>query len=174
MNYLAVFLCVLLVAGCNNASDQSPVVSFETGDSGVYYSYSPEYTSGYTIGDFGQVKTVTEIWKHYENGDLMLAAPQFADNLTIVFPDHTISGAKDSVLAQLKAEREAFIAVQCSISSWLPVRTKEKKDEWVFLWGKQIRSDKNGGTRSIEVHEIWQFDKQGKVQFMQQYHTRVM
>jgi hypothetical protein len=157
---------------CNNSSTTVSQTYDGQPDSGIYYAYSPIYTSGYKYGNYQLVKPVTDYWKQFENGDIRTTANIFAEEITLVFPDQVIRGKRDTVLAQAKKLRDSFTVVQSFIYSWMPVITKDSGDDWVFIWGRQEVTDKAGKLKAVEVHEIWQFNKEGKIMFMQQYQTR--
>jgi hypothetical protein len=161
------------LCACNNNSAKSVQASeSQEPDSGIYYPYSPIYSNGYKTGSYKNLKIVTDVWKQFENGDITKSAGSFADDITVVYPDQVISGKKDTVLAQLKKLRDNFPTVQSFIYSWMPAKARDHDEDWVFIWGRQELTDKEGKLKSIEVHEIWQFNKEGKIIFMQQYHTR--
>lgn len=166
-------LIVIVFFACNNNSANTPPQGGpEESDSGIYYAYSPIYSNGYKTGSYKNLKMVTDVWKQYENGDITKSAGTFADDITFVYPDQVISGKKDSVLGQVKKLRNGYATVQSFIYSWMPAKAKDHDEDWVFIWGRQEYNDKEGKLKSIEVHEIWQFNKEGKIIFMQQYHTR--
>jgi hypothetical protein len=172
------FLLLSLVSGlafvaCNNNTNVPTQNVAEESDSGIYYPYSAIYSNGFKTGSYKNLKTVTEIWREYENGDITKTASNFADSLTVVYPDKVLNGTTDSVLREIKRIRDSYLTVQCFIYSWMPARAKDNNDDWVFIWGRQEFTDKAGKLKIAEVHEIWQFDKKGKITLMQQYQTRV-
>src|SRR5215213_2365062 len=169
-NFLFIVFAMNLLA-CNNPVNNSAVTSKEESDSGIYYAYSPIYSNGYKFGSYKNVKLVTDVWKQFENGDITKTADSFADDITFVYPDQVIGGKRDTVLAQVKKLRDSYSAVQSYIYSWMPATAKDHDEDWVFIWGKEQLTDKEGKLKSIEIHEIWQFNKEGKIIFMQQYHT---
>src|SRR4051812_3362415 len=157
---------------CRHNPNTSPHVVTEPSDSGIYYPYSPIYSGGFKTGNYKYLKIVTEIWKEFENGDITRKASDFADSVTIVYPDRILNGKTDSILRAVKKTRDKYLSVQSFIYSWMPARAKDHDDDWVFIWGRQELTDKGGKMKTAEVHEIWQFNKKGKIIQMQQYVSR--
>ena len=168
------FVCTTAITflGCNNKSNPPSQSPPEQSDSGIYYPYSPIYSNGFKTGNYKYLKIVTEIWKEIENGDITRKASDFADSLTMVYPDQVLNGKRDSILRIVKRTRDKYLAVQSFIYSWMPARAKDHDDDWVFIWGRQEVTDKAGKLKIAEVHEIWQFNQQGKIMQMQQYISR--
>jgi len=171
INFFLLTAAITLLA-CNNKSNAPTQASTEQPDSGIYYPYSPIYSNGFKTGNYKYLKIVTEIWKEFENGDITRKASDFADSLTIVYPDRVLIGTKDSILRLIKKTRDKYLAVQSFIYSWLPAKAKDHNDDWVFIWGRQEITDKAGKLKMAEVHEIWQFNQQGKIVQMQQFVSR--
>jgi hypothetical protein len=168
-SYSCLYVIFLIIACKNQATTKE--VNDEPTDS-VYYAYSPSYTSGYKSGDNKKVKIVSEIWKELENGDIKKTAGYFADEVNFVFPDQAFKGKKDSVLTEVKKIRDSYQSVQTFVYSWMPARSKDHNEDWVFIWGKNYLTSKNGKLQVIEIHEIWQFNEEGKIKFVQQYRTK--
>jgi hypothetical protein len=172
MRYLPILAFAILICACNNSVPNIPQSTDNTSDSGIYFAYSPLYTNGYKPGNYKLVKTVTDFWRQFENGDVRTMAKSFADDdITFVYLDKVISGKKDTVLSQLKQIRDSYPAVQSFVYSWMPAKARDHDEDWVFIWGKQEYTDKDGHMNPIEVNEIWQFDKEGKVIFVRQYRS---
>lgn len=154
-----------------SCSHQTGPASTEKKDSAIYYPYTPIY-SEFEPGNPLYSKKVLEIWRQFETGSLFSVAGYFADSLTLVFKDHIYNGARDSVLAIFKKRRDVYSDVQCYIDSWMPVHAKQTNDDLVLLWGRQdCTKEKNKSRDYLVVHEVWRFDKKGKVRAMLQYLT---
>jgi hypothetical protein len=172
MRYFPLVAIAVLISACNNSVTNPPQSKDNSSDSGIYFAYSPLYTNGYKPGNYKLVKIVTDFWRQFENGDVRTTANSFADDITFVYPDKVISGKKDTVLSQVKQIRDNYTAIQSFVASWLPAQAKDRNDDWVFIWGRQEFTDKNLQFKAVEVHEIWQFNKEGKIVFVQQYQSR--
>jgi hypothetical protein len=124
------------------------------------------------VGDNKKLKIVSDIWKEIENGDIKKSAEFFADEINFVFPNQAIRGKKDSVLSEVKKIRDSYLSLQTFVYSWMAARSKDHNEDWVFIWGKHVLTDKRGKLQIVEIHEIWQFNEAGKIKFVQQYNTR--
>jgi hypothetical protein len=51
----------------------------------------------------------------------------------------------------------------------VPLRSKDKKDDWVLIWAREISTDAKGKKTARELHETWRFDKNGKINLVYQY-----
>ena len=157
-----------LLMNCNNRKEIA--TTSEKKDTTIYYPYSPIY-SEFEPGDPNHSKTVLEIWRQFETGNLMSTANKFADSISLIFKDKIYYGKRDSILAIYKNRRDAYENVQCYVDSWLPVHAKQTGDDLVLLWGRQdcIIHDKKRDY--LVIHEVWNFNKQGKIRSMVQYIT---
>ncbi|RBL90364.1 hypothetical protein [Chitinophaga flava] len=60
-----------------------------------------------------------------------------------------------------------------SVHAWIPLRSKDKKEDWVAVWTRQISTDSKGKKTTRELQETWRFDKDGKINLMYQYEQHV-
>jgi len=95
----------------------------------------------------------------------------FADSIRIILPSTIFSGSKSSVLQALQKQRAGYNNMQCFIQSWLPVRVRDKEEDLVWVWGIYDGTKTNGDRDYRMVHEIWRFNKQGRIREMEQFQT---
>ncbi len=76
----------------------------------VTYVYPVGYSSKFKIDDPKNAQTALNIWKAYDNGDLLSAKDYFADSVEIHFSDGSVlHSVRDSVLAAgASAARNTF------------------------------------------------------------------
>ena len=158
----------LMLAACDdkNAGPAKPAR-----DSTVYFPYVPVNSNSYEKGRDLNAKIVLQVWKQFETGNVSNEAAHFADSLRIILPHKIYQGTKDSVLNMYRKEREKYQTMQCFVHSWMPVRMQEEGDEMVYLWGLYDGTLKNGDRDYKLVHEIWRFDKNGRIREMEQFKT---
>ena len=53
-----------------------------------------------------------------------------------------------------------------------PVKSTDKNEDWVCIWGTEVNTDKKGKTDSVHLQETWRFNKDGKIDLLYQ-HSRV-
>lgn len=170
MKILLGLYIVFLFISCKNQATNTLIPEIDK-DS-IYYPYSPGYTEGYTLGSNKNLKRVADFWKEFENGDVRNSSGDFADYVKYVTPNLYVYAKKDSVLSEIKKLRDNYKTLQTFVHSWMPVKSRNNNEDWVFIWGRQIITHKDNKTQTLELHECWQFDKEGKIMFMKQYNMR--
>ena len=165
---LWIFFIAFLGCACNNNSATNKIISK---DSPVYYPYTAVHSNSFDKGNEQLSKNVLDIWRQYETGKLFATEKLFADSLRLILPDRIIEGSREQVIAQYQKRRDAFSDMQCFVYSWMPVHRADTKEDLVFVWGLYDGTKKNGDRDYAQVHEIWRFDKEGKIKEMEQFIT---
>ncbi len=80
-----------------------------------------------------------------------------------------IEGPLDSAFAGMVGFRSTLTSVKSTIHSVAALKSTDKGDQWVLIWGNETSTDKSGKTESVELHEAWMFAKNGKISTMYQY-----
>lgn len=163
---LAVTILTILTS-CTNSKQK---LAATEQDSAIYYPYTPTY-SELQKGKASYAKMVLEVWRAYETGNIMSATENFADSIKLNFEDKTVSGSRDSVLHIFQERRNAYTDVQAYVDSWMPLQTKENKQNIVLIWGKLDCRRKNKERDYFVLHQVWWFNDSGKIQAMYQYLT---
>lgn len=167
-------IALLVFTACNSGTSTT-----STGDSAagktdgskkdVAYPYPIGYSSQFEFADPEKSKMILEMWKDFDNNTLDNAKDKFADTVTMIFPDMEMRASRDSIIASTKSYRNSFSSVISKVDVVMAVKSTDKKDDWVLVWGDEIKTDKKNKTDTIALHEVWQLNKEGKVVFMQQY-----
>ena len=169
---IMIFVLFIFTLSCTNKSENINDVPKDSSGKSVYFPYTTRYSNGFDPGRPEYLRTVLDIWKEFETGDVTKTANSFEDNISITFPDQELNGPKDVVLAEFKKRRSVYSVIQNHFDSWMPAKAKDHDDEWVFIWGWQERTGKDGKLSVAVIHEIWRFNKEGKINFMKQYISR--
>ena len=163
-----IFLPLLtLLAACQSPA---PAPKPQTDDS-LLYPYSPVYSNSYRPATGKLAQAVLNFWKEYETGDVLHTAGSFADSIVFILPDTILKGSNASVLEAFKRKRSTYTDMQCYVDSWMPLQETSRSDELVFLWGRQDGTSKGGKRIYRVLHEIWRFDRKGKIIQLEQYET---
>lgn len=161
----------LAFIGCNSedkAKVQS-VTSKNDSTNNVTYPYEISYSSKFEMGDPQQSKKILELWKDFDNGNLDNLKDYFADSVQMFLSDGSMMhNVRDSIIAAVNAYRNMFSAVNSQVDAIIPVRSTDKGENWVCVWGKEVHTMK-GKVDSVDLQETWRFNKDGKVDFMLQY-----
>ncbi|MBL7741096.1 MAG: hypothetical protein JNK14_17875 [Chitinophagaceae bacterium] len=132
--------------------------------------YTATYSSKFEMGDPKHVETIMKLWKSWDDGDISKDSSLFADTIYIYSRDGSkAEGPKDSVNAGAQAYRNMFSSVKSTIHAIFPVKSTDKNESWVCVWGTEVSTDKQGKTDSVGLQEAWRFNKNGKVDLMYQH-----
>lgn len=159
------------VLSCNSESKtDEPATKDTTAVSSVSYPYTATYSSSFEMGDPKNSEALLKLWKAWDNGDLSTTKDMFADSLNFNFRDGShMMGPKDSILAGAQAFRNQYSAVQSKVAAFMPLKSTDKNENWVCIWGTEISTDKKGKIDSVYLQETWRFNKDGKADLVYQY-----
>ena len=164
------FLVVIAITSCN--SDEAKVDSMSSKDStsNESYPYTATYSSKFEIGDSKYSQTILKMWKAWDNGDLNSVKDMFADSVVMRLGNgYEDRGTRDSILAHAMQYRNTLDSVSSKVIAFVPLKSTDMDENWVGVWGTEVFRDKSGKIDSVHLHEIWRLDKNGKINFMEQY-----
>jgi hypothetical protein len=172
---------ILLVAvvaafvACNNTNDAKvESMNKDSGstkmDDNMSYPYTADYSHSFEIGDPKNAMTILELYKNWDANTLDNAKNFFAEQDTMYFADGSyFMGSRDSLFAAAKQMRGALGTVVDSVHAWIPLRSKDRGEDWVVIWTREISTDASGKRTAKEIQETWRFDKNGKINLCYQY-----
>lgn len=134
----------------------------------ISYPYTAGYSSDFTIGNPEDAKKILELWKDFDNNTFD-AHDYFSDTAVMYFPDGAMAKGKDSILAGAKQFRSSMSSVTSTLDAWVPLKSIDRNANWVAVWGTETDTSPDGKVDKRDVHEIWRFNKDGKVDFMKQF-----
>ncbi len=137
-----------------------------------YYIYAPRHDADFANGNPAFAATVLQVWKGYESGGFSSYKKYFADSVQMVFADEQIIGTATTVLNAWQKQREKITTTQCHVDFWKPVYIKNLNQQWVLIWGKHEGTTAGNNRDSWSVHQVWKFNAEGKIFFMQEYKSR--
>jgi hypothetical protein len=176
MKKLLCCFSVIAFVACNNdpkvesmTTGSDTASKKETAAPDVSYPYEIGYSAKFEIGDVQQAKKILDVWKDYDNGDVMAHKEYFADSVELHFPDGgMMHSVRDSVLAATNTWRKGYSDVHSRVDAVIPLKSVDKNENWVTVWGTEIHTMK-GKTDSMDLQETWRFNKDGKIDFLLQY-----
>jgi hypothetical protein len=122
------------------------------------------------MGDPKQAEMILSLWKDWDNGDLSVSKAQFADTVHFYTGDgSTTEGPKDSAVASMQQYRNMFSSVKSTIHAIFPVKSTDKNENWVCVWGSEVHTDKAGKKDSLYLQETWRFTRDGKIDLLYQH-----
>lgn len=173
---LSVFAFATLVAACNQAPKEEPKPAAEEGkkeSAAVTYAYPMNYSADFSMGDPKLAQTIAQLWKEFDNNTFQSTRANFADSVTMEFPDGTkFVGTGDSAIAYSSQWRSSIPGVKSSIDAIMSVKENKSGDRWVLVWGKEVDSLKGGKKDSTLLHEIWRFNKDEKIDYWHQWTSK--
>ncbi|MEI9912729.1 MAG: hypothetical protein WDO71_25650 [Bacteroidota bacterium] len=110
------------------------------------------------------------MWKSWDDGNLAGDSSLFADTIHMYTRDGSaMDGLSDSINAGAQQFRNMFTTVKSTVHAIFPVKSTDKNENWVCVWGTEVSTDKQGKVDSIGLQETWRFTKDGKVDMLLQY-----
>lgn len=134
----------------------------------ISYPYTANYSSDFVIGKPEQAKMILDLWKDWDD-NLLDRHDYMSDTLVMYFSDGSMMKGKDSCLAAAKRFRGSLTSATSSLDAWIPLRSVDRNQDWVALWGSETDVLPDGKTSKRDVQEIWRINKDGKVVFMKQF-----
>lgn len=131
--------------------------------------YKAEYSSDFTMADPTYSEKILTLWKDFENSTLEAHMNWIADTVTMLLADGTLVKGKAQNLAGVKAGRGAMKNLKVHVDAWMSVKSMDRNENLVIIWGRQSFTDGSGKEVSERLHEVWGFNGEGKVSLMMQY-----
>jgi len=135
----------------------------------IDYPYTAEYSSQFEAGNPAYAKMVLEIWKDWDENQLERHQDYFADTVVYSLPSGEVLRGKDNVMAAGKDQRGMFSKATSNVEVWIPLKSVDRDENWVAVWGREEDTDMDGKVTNSLVHEIWRVNKDGKIDFIRQY-----
>lgn len=122
------------------------------------------------MDDPKNAESLLAIWKSYDNGDLSVTKDMFADTIEAAMGDGSMMrGSRDSIIATVQTFRNSFKSAVDRVDAVMAVKSTDKNEHWVLIWGTETDTYKNGKVDSTHLQETWRFNQDGKANFVLQY-----
>lgn len=169
MKRLLISICtLLLVFLCKENFAQVKAKDDKTKMDNMSYPYTAGYSSDFKIGNPAHSKMILELWKDWDD-NAFDRHNYMADTLVMFLPDGSVIRGKDSCLAGAKRYRGSMSTSTSSVEAWTPLKSIDRNENWVAVWGTETDTYPDGKTDKRDLHEIWRINKDGKVDFMKQF-----
>ena len=178
MKKILLVAAVAALAACNNSDNakvesmnKDSTASTKMDDDNMNYPYTADYSHNFEIGSSKNAMAILQLYKDWDGNNLDNAKNLFAENNdTMVFADgNMFTGSRDTLFSIAKQMRGQMGTVVDSVHAWLPLRSKDRNEDWVLIWTREIATDAKGKRTSRELQETWRFDKDGKINLCYQY-----
>lgn len=130
--------------------------------------YTAMYSSNFTIGNPAHSKMLLDVWKDWDDNDFK-RHDYMADTLVMSFPDGTMMKGKQANLDAAMKYRGSMTSAKSTLNAWIPLRSVDKNEDWVALWGSETDTYPDGKVVTRDIHEVWKINPDGKIAWMKQY-----
>lgn len=132
--------------------------------------YPISYSSKFVMDDPKNAETLLAIWKSYDNGNISAGKDLFADTIDAQLGDGSVMHlSRDSTITVVQAVRNSFKNAVDRVSAIMAVKSTDKNEHWVLIWGTETDTYKNGKVDSTNLQETWRFNQDGKANLVFQY-----
>jgi hypothetical protein len=167
---LVLLLTLSLTATAQNQKIKSKAQQTAMTD-GKDLPYTARVSSNFEMGDSKYARLVLNAWKAYDNNAFDSFNDFVADTVTAYMPDGTVIKGKENFIKGVKEYRGGFTNVKSEIDAWLPVKSLDIDREIVCIWGTETATKSDGTIQKLDLHELWFFNREGKLVFMRQFAT---
>lgn len=134
----------------------------------AHSGYTASYSSNFKMADPTYSDKILSVWKDYENNTLDKHLDMFSDTVTMMFANMAPVKGKTENLAGAKAFRSSIKDYKVSVEAWMSLKS-DKDQNLVCIWATESFTDKDGKAIKQRLHEVWGFNKDGKIDLMMQY-----
>jgi hypothetical protein len=123
----------------------------------IAYPYTANYSSDFSIGDPNHARMVLDLYKMWEENRIDDMKSLLADSVSIDFPDGNKFGDNtvDSMISTAKQFRKAYSSLKIDFDGWMPVRSKDKEEDYVLVWSREHSIDAAGKADSARIHSYF-------------------
>jgi hypothetical protein len=163
---LGFFSCRETSKGDPAKSDSTVVV---TNNDASSLAYPVKYVN-WEIGDFNNVKVVTDMYKAWDEDQAKGVAAYFADTVRMRLPEvrNEIVVPNSQVDAKMAANRSMYGITDNDMVSAVALREKTSGEEWVMITTYAKWTEKSGKRDSVLYHDDWRI-KNGKIDFLMSF-----
>ena len=153
---------VFFMYSCNSNTDKSASTTSDTtkmadtkmaaSTDNIDYAYTLDHPyNEWQTGDPHHAANVMKALKAYETNNIPECVSYFGDSVNLRFDGFQAKMPHDSIAGFLTMGRGQYTNLTVHLDDWESVISKDKKEEWVTLWYKEIYTDKKGKVDSISV-----------------------
>lgn len=164
-----ILLFALCFVGITIAEAQGPKKPKGKNKVKLDFPYVADYSSKFSLGDETYSAIVVNLWKDFEDNDFERNKNLFAENVVMELSEGGNIQGRDNLVISAKEFRGNLMNFKTKISSWVSLKSEDHNENWVAVWGEDSYSDKDGNMIVSPIHELWRFNKEGKVDYVKQY-----
>lgn len=123
----------------------------------------------FAIGNPAHATKIQELWQDYDDNAFPRHAHYYSDDFMATLSDGQVIRGRDSAMMMVTQYRSGLTNVKSTIDAVVPLKRTDKNEDLVAIWGTETATDNQGRTFTTAIHELWSFDKDGKVKSIRQY-----
>jgi len=168
------FACLFILVSCNSNQPAQTEPAKPASDSmavqNINSPYEVQYSSKFIMGNPKYAENVLTLWKDYDNGTLSAHKDLFADSIEAFLGNgSTMHASRDSVIAGIQRHRNTLSSAVDRVDAVMAVKSTDKNEDWVLIWGMETDTYKNGKIDSVNLQETWRINKDGKADLLFQF-----
>jgi hypothetical protein len=171
------FVSLIILVSCNsNQPTPAAEPAKPATDSAVAVAptinspYEIGYSSKFIMGNPKNAESILTLWKDYDNGNLSAHKEILADTFAAYLGGGAqLRAARDSAIGIIQKHRDALKAAVDRVDAVMAVRSTDKNEDWVLIWGTEIDTHKDGKMDSVNLQETWRINKDGKADLLFQF-----
>ena len=134
--------------------------------------YTAQYSSDFRMGNPAHARMVLDLWKDYDDNMFDRHVDWFSDTMTMIGSNGMVTKGRAANMEGIKKWRGSLTSAKSTVDAWMPLRSNNKNEDWVAIWGTETDTWADGKTETNQIHEIWRINKDGKVNFIKQYSAK--
>ena len=165
--FAAVFAISLIACNNEKTADTMSTAEVKPNVPANMHGFTPKYSASFVMDSAANTETVLALWNVWKDGDLSASRAHFADTVAFFMADGTsMTGPTDSLIKGMQQYRSSFKGMVVDVEAVFAVKSTDKDENWVAIWGSEIQTDMKGKVDTVSLQETWRFNKAGKVDFM--------
>lgn len=165
--FVAIFALSFLACNNEKAAEVAEAVEAKPSLPANMHGFTPIYSASFVMDSPANTETVLALWNEWKTGDLSASRAHFADSISLFLADgSSMVGPTDDILKGMQEYRNSFKGMEVTIDALFAVKSTDKDENWVTVWGNEIQTDMKGKVDSVSMQETWRFNKAGKVDLM--------
>jgi hypothetical protein len=168
------FASLFVLIACNSSQPAPTEAAKPASDSMAVQTinspYAIGYSSAFTMGNSKYAENILTLWKDYDDGNLSAHKDFFADSVEAMLGNGAmVHSSRDSVIAGIQRHRSSLSSAVDHVDAIMAVKSTDKNEDWVLIWGTETDTYKNGKVDSVYLQETWRINKDGKADLVMQY-----
>ena len=168
------FACLFILISCNSNQPVQTEPAKPASDSMAVQTinspYDIQYSSKFVMGNPKYAENVLTLWKDFDNGTLSAHKDFFADSMEAILSSGSrMHAPRDTVIGAIQKYRNSLSAAVDRVDAVMAVKSTDKNEDWVLIWGMETDTYKNGKIDSVDLQETWRINKDGKADLLMQY-----